>query len=234
VPSPLPPTVRGRGEVGRGASVPATFLTRLPRGRVRWAMIAAVREEDPSETDWLARCRAGDDAAWRRLYDHHFPLVFRLSIRMGASEREAADVAQEVFLRVWRGLGSFRGDSLFRTWLYRITLNEVSRVARDGAVRRAFGAVLALVSREEAPPARSPDRLMEQAEAFAELEAILARMKAKQRTVFVLFEVEELSLEQIAEVLDCPLETVRSRLRHARADFERLRRQRALARGETR
>jgi len=193
-------------------------------------MMAAVVEETPSESDWLARCRAGDAAAWRHLYDEHFPLVFRLSIRMGASEREAGDVAQEGFLRVWRGLRRFRGDSLFRTWLYRITLNEVSRVAREGAVRRAFGAVLALVAREEAPPTRSPDRLVEQAEAFAELESILARMKPKQRTVFVLFEVEELSLEQMAEVLDCPLETVRSRLRHARADFERLRRQQGLMR----
>lgn len=205
-------------------------MTPARAARVSWAMIAAVREVAPSEIDWLARCRAGDAAAWRRLYDEHFPLVFRLSIRMGASEREAADVAQEVFLRVWRGLGSFRGDALFRTWLYRITLNEVSRVAREGAVRRAFGAVLALVSREEAPAARAPDRLAEQAEAFAELEAILARMRPKQRAVFVLFEIEELPLEQIAQVLECPLETVRSRLRHARADFDRLRRQQGLAR----
>ena len=193
-------------------------------------MIAAVQEEAPSESDWLARCRAGDAAAWRRLYDQHFPLVFRLSIRMGASEREAADVSQEVFLRVWRGLGSFRGDSMFRTWLYRITLNEVARVAKEGAVRRAFGAVLALVIREEAPATRAPDRLVEQAEALAELEAILGRMKPKQRAVFVLFEIEELALEQIAEVLDCPLETVRSRLRHARADVERLRRQQGMVR----
>jgi RNA polymerase sigma-70 factor (ECF subfamily) len=193
-------------------------------------MIAAVREDAPSESDWLARCRAGDAAAWRRLYDQHFPLVFRLAIRMGASEREAADVAQEVFLRVWRALGSFRGDSLFRTWLYRITLNEVSRVAKEGAVRRAFGAVLALVAREEAPPSRGPDRLVEQAEAFAELEAILTRMRPKQRSVFVLFEIEELPLEQIAQVLEIPLETVRSRLRHARADFDRLHRQHGLVR----
>jgi RNA polymerase sigma-70 factor (ECF subfamily) len=193
-------------------------------------MMAAVRGEPLSESEWLARCRAGDTAAWRRLYDQHFPLVFRLAVRLGASEREAADVAQEVFLRVWRGLDGFRGDSQFRTWLYRITLNEVSRVARDGALRRAFGAVLALVAREEAPPSRAPDRLAEQAEAFAELQGILARMRPKQRAVFVLFEVEELSLEQIAQVLSCPLETVRSRLRHARADFERLRRQKALVR----
>jgi RNA polymerase sigma-70 factor, ECF subfamily len=208
---------------------------------VSWAMIAAVREQPPRKADepptgqdggeagWLARCRAGDAGAWRRLYDQHFPMVFRLAIRMGASEREAADVSQEVFLRVWRGLGSFRGDSQFRTWLYRITLNEVSRMAREGAVRRAFGALLAVVAREEAPAARGPDRLAEQAEAFAELQAILARMRPKQRSVFVLFEIEELPLEQIAQVLDIPLETVRSRLRHARADFERLRRQHELA-----
>jgi RNA polymerase sigma-70 factor (ECF subfamily) len=188
-------------------------------------MIAAVREEPLTESEWLARCRAGDAVAWRSLYDRHFPLVFRLAIRMGASEREAADICQEVFLRVWRGLGGFRGDAQFRTWLYRITLNEVSRVAREGSVRRAFTAVLALVTHEEAPPARAPDRLVEQAEAFAELQAILARMRPKQRTVFVLFEIEELALEEIAGVLACPLETVRSRLRHARADFERLRRQ---------
>jgi RNA polymerase sigma-70 factor (ECF subfamily) len=193
-------------------------------------MIAAVREEPLPEREQLARCRAGDGAAWRGLYDQHFPLVFRLSIRLGASEREAADIAQEVFLRVWRGLGGFRGDAQFRTWLYRITLNEVSRVAREGAVRRAFGTVLALISREEAPAARGPDRLVEQAESFAELQAILARMRPKQRDVFVLFEVEELALEEIAQVLACPLETVRSRLRHARAEFERLRRQEALVR----
>jgi RNA polymerase sigma-70 factor (ECF subfamily) len=201
-------------------------------------MIAAVREEPLPEREWLARCRAGDAAAWRRLYDEHFPMVFRLSIRLGASEREAADVSQEVFLRVWRGLGGFRGDAQFRTWLYRITLNEVSRVAREGAVRRAFGAMLAVVTREEAPAARAPDRLVEQAETLAELHAILARMKPKQRAVFVLFEIEELTLEQIAAVVDCPLETVRSRLRHARADFERLRRQPGVVRprlqGETR
>jgi RNA polymerase sigma-70 factor (ECF subfamily) len=201
-------------------------------------MIAAVREEPLTESEWLARCRAGDAAAWRTLYDRHFPLVFRLAIRMGASEREAADVAQDVFLRVWRGLGNFRGDAQFRTWLYRITLNEVSRVAREGSVRRAFSAVLAVVTRDEAPPARAPDRLVEQAQAFAELQAILGRMRPKQRTVFVLFEIEELALEEIAGVLDCPLETVRSRLRHARADFERLRRQpgatRARAQGEGR
>jgi RNA polymerase sigma-70 factor (ECF subfamily) len=193
-------------------------------------MIAAVRQEaaTTTEPDWLERCRAGDQAAWRRLYDEHFPMVFRLAVRLGANGREAADVAQEVFLRVWRGLRNFRGQAQLRTWLYRITLNEVARAGREASVRRAFGAVLNLVARVREPAAPAPDRLAEQAERFAQLQAILARMRPKQRQVFVLYEIEELALEEVAQVLDCPLETVRSRLRHARADFDRLTRQLAI------
>jgi RNA polymerase sigma-70 factor (ECF subfamily) len=195
-------------------------------------MIAAMRtrSHDPlpmGEAEWLARCRAGDAGAWRQLYDENFPLVFRLAIRMGASEREAADIGQEVFVRVWRGLGGFRGEASLRTWIYRITVNEVARAGREAGVRRAFGKLLALVGGEE-PSAPAADRLVEQAEAFAELQGLLARMKPKQRAVFVLFEIEELALTEIAEVLRCPLETVRSRLRLARADFDRLQRQKAV------
>jgi RNA polymerase sigma-70 factor (ECF subfamily) len=192
-------------------------------------MIAAVQQEAAPAADWLDRCRAGDAAAWRQLYDAHFPMVFRLAIRLGASEREAADVAQEVFVRVWRGLGSFRGEAQLRTWIYRIALNEAARATRAAAVRRTIGVLLPVFGREAAA-APGPDRLVENAEAFAELQALLARMRPKQRTVFVLFEIEELSLEEITQVLDCPLETVRSRLRHARAEFERLRRRDELVR----
>jgi RNA polymerase sigma-70 factor (ECF subfamily) len=188
-------------------------------------MMAAMQTEAPSADLWVERCRAGDPVAWRHLYDEHFPMVFRLAIRMGASEREAADISQEVFLRAWRGLQAFRGEAQFRTWLYRITFNETSRFAQKAGLRRKLGAVLQLFGAEPAPPAPSPERQVERSEAFAQLQLILARLKPKQRTVFVLFEIEELSLEQIAEVLVCPVETVRSRLRLARTDFDRLRRQ---------
>jgi RNA polymerase sigma-70 factor (ECF subfamily) len=91
-------------------------------------------------------------------------------------------------------------------------------------VRNTLGALL---GREDPPPGpRRPDDELARTEGKRELGRVLDGMKAKQRQVFVLFEIEELPLEQIAEILGCPLETVRSRLRHARADFERLRRQR--------
>jgi RNA polymerase sigma-70 factor (ECF subfamily) len=199
-------------------------------------MTVAVTEESlgppaPIRADagWLDRCRAGDRAAWRWLYDRHFAQVYRLALRLGAHQAEAADVSQEVFVRVYRGLASFRGEAAFSTWLYRITLNEVARLRRAGGVRRALASLLGREPDAPAPP--RPDHQAEQTEAFRALTAVLDRMKPKQRAVFALFELEELSLAEVAAVVGCGEETVKSRLRHARADFERLRRQRALAPG---
>ena len=191
--------------------------------------MAAMQTDAPSTDLWVERCRSGDPVAWRHLYDEHFPMVFRLAIRLGASEREAADISQEVFLRAWKGLHTFRGEAQFRTWLYRITFNETSRFAKKAGLRRKLSAVLQLFGAEPAPPAPGPDRQAERSEAFAHLQLILGRLKPKQRSVFVLYEIEELSLEEIADLLGCPLETVRSRLRLARADFDRLRRHPGLA-----
>lgn len=194
-------------------------------------MNVAVRE-DPADgglldADWISRCKAGDKLAWRRLYDQHAPAVFRLGRRMGLSEEKTADVCQEVFLRVYRNLGHFRGDSQFSTWVYRIAMNEVSRAHREGGLRRALSTLL---GREKMPieTDAGPERRAQSVQAAQMLEEILARMKPKKRAVFVLYELEELSTDEIANVLGCGSETVKSRLRHARAEFDRLAKQRLL------
>ena len=188
--------------------------------------VAATGQPVWSQAEWLQRCRTGDALAWRWLYAKQFPVVYRLAIRMGVSEREAADICQEVFLRVHRGLARFRGDAQLATWIYTIALREITRVRRAGALRRGFAAFLGRSGQEESVP--SPEQVCQQAEAVRELGAVLDRLKPKQRAVFVLFELEELSLEEIGVVVGAGLETVRSRLRHARVQFERLRRQRIL------
>jgi RNA polymerase sigma-70 factor (ECF subfamily) len=179
------------------------------------------------EGDLIGLCRAGDVAAWRALYEEHLQLVYRVARRLGVPEADCADLCQEVFLRVHRGLRSFRGEAQFSTWLYRIVIHEAARATRARAVRSTF---LALLGRQEIVRPVEPDPL-DRADVTRELERLLGRMKPKLRQVFVLFELEELSPEAIAEALGCPLETVRSRLRHARPEFERLRRQRLLALG---
>ena len=76
-------------------------------------MSPALSERLALEEDWIGLCRAGDMAVWRTLYDQHLPLVYRVARRMGVPERDLGDVCQEVFLRVYRGLGSFRGEAQF-------------------------------------------------------------------------------------------------------------------------
>jgi RNA polymerase sigma-70 factor (ECF subfamily) len=186
-----------------------------------------LREPAVFEADWIGRCRAGDMAAWRALYEQHVPLVHRVARRMGLPESDFHDLCQEVFLRVYRGLGRFRGEAQFSTWLYRIVLHEVARAGRARSVRAV---VLTLLGRPTPPPV--PDEQLARAEATQQLAHLLDRMKPKHRQVFVLYELEELSPERIADVLGCPVETVRSRLRHARSDFTRLRRQQRLLQGE--
>lgn len=189
----------------------------------------ALSEQAADADAWIGLARAGDLGAWRGIYDRYLPLVYRVAQRLGVADRDLGDVCQEVFLRVYRGLGSFRGEAQFHTWLYRITLNEAARHGRRGSVRRAWETLL---GREQGPPPpRRPDEVMERVEAGQVLGQVLAGMRPKQRQVFVLFELEERPLGEIAEILGCGLETVRSRLRHARAEFGRLRRQAALGEG---
>jgi RNA polymerase sigma-70 factor, ECF subfamily len=180
---------------------------------------------DPADEHWLRRCREGDLAAWRQLYDHQFERMYRLVQRLGVPERDAADVCQEVFLRVHRGLGRFRGDAQIGTWLFRIALNESRRWGRLRGLRQTL---LALYSREPQPAPRQPDEALARSEGWRELGALLVQLKPKLREVFVLFEIEELSVDEVSAVLDVGAETVKSRLKRARAEFERLRRQRAL------
>jgi len=188
-----------------------------------------VNERVAPDREWAGHSAPGDLAAWRALHDQHLPLVVRIARRMGVAESDLADLCQEVFLRVYRGLGGFRGEAQFSTWMYRITVNEAARLGRAHSLRRALATLL---GREVTPaPARAPDDELARAEAARVLNEILGRMKPKHRAVFMLFELEELSLEEIAAVVDCPLETVRSRLRHARAEFDRHRRQRAAVGG---
>jgi RNA polymerase sigma-70 factor (ECF subfamily) len=179
---------------------------------------------DRDDDDFIGRGRAGDVVAWRAIYARYFPLVCRVAQRMGVPDRDLGDVCQEVFLRVHRGLAAFRAEAQFSTWLYRIALNESARHGRGAGLRRTLGVLL---GREDtAPPPIRPDEELARGEASRDLAWIVGRMRPKQREVFVLFELEELSLRQIADVLDCELETVRARLRAARADFDRLLRQR--------
>ena len=167
---------------------------------------------------FLDRLRAGEAAAFEELVTMYQHRVFGVALRMLGSAAEAQDAAQEAFLRAHRGLAGFRGDAKLSTWLYAITsrlcLNRLASGERR-LVRRGEETLLRL-----ADEGRQPDAALERSELEAALHRAIAELPEERRIVVVLRDLEGLSYEEIAKVLDLELGTVRSRLHRARADLK--------------
>ena len=189
--------------------------------------VAAADQEVPLEEAYLLeRCRAGDPAAQRRFYDRYSRFILRTARRLGTPPEEIEDVAQEVFTIAFRKLPQFQGGQV-TTWLYRICSHRVQHHHSSRRVRQTLARVFGAGSPRSQPSTQ--ERVTEQREAERRVSAILARMSPKKREVLALFEFEGLSGEAIAERVGCPLDTVWTRLFHARREFARLARSQVLS-----
>ena len=175
---------------------------------------------DQSPPALVVRCKAGDEASWRALFDENVDFVSGVARSLGIPAAEVDDVCQEVFVVVWRRLDQFQGGKL-TTWLYRITANVVSGRHRKRRTRQRLGDVLVRLGIRPASVA-TPDVEYERTDARRQVDEVIALMSDKKRQVFSMFELEGLSSPEIAERLGCPQETVRTRLFHARREFTRL------------
>jgi RNA polymerase sigma-70 factor, ECF subfamily len=175
---------------------------------------------EPDEGELIRRCQAGDVAAFEPLVEKYRARVWRLAYQVLRDREEALDCAQEAFVRAFQSLSRFRGQSAFYTWLFRITLNVATDRHRSrGARARAFGAER--VSEEEwtrtaADPGTRPDDAALSAERRERIRRALDSLPVKARTIIMLSDIEGLSYREIAQVLDCPIGTVMSRLHNAR------------------
>jgi RNA polymerase sigma-70 factor, ECF subfamily len=151
--------------------------------------------------------------------------LFNAVLRVVDNAEDAADVVQEAFINAYQSLNSFKGDSEFFTWLYRIAFNAAI------SLKRKQKAVLSIDwGREEKVAAEPEDRseftrpgtALERSEEDAQLLAALDRLSAEHRVVLVLKDLEGQKYEQIAEILDVPIGTVRSRLHRARLELREL------------
>jgi RNA polymerase sigma-70 factor (ECF subfamily) len=174
------------------------------------------------DDELVDRCRLGDTNAWRTLYERYAPSVHRFISALGIPPEEREDAAQDVFMAVYRSLARFRGEAQLSTWIYRIAARHAVRMGRRRRVRE-FLSVLAL--REPAPP--GPPDPSERASHLHMLDRMLTRLNPKKRTVFVLFEIEGLKVDEIARVVGCPENTVWSRLHHARSEMLKMARRSA-------
>jgi len=179
--------------------------------------VASQQAEDDREL--VRRCRGGDERAFERLFLRHRGPVTGLVYRMLGPGPELEDLVQEVFIQVLRSLGSFRDEARFSTWLYRVALNVVLMH------RRASGRRPRLVDEGQAAPAvdaaPSAHDVLETRRRVEAFYALLGRLSDKKRSVYVLHELEGLSPARIAEIVQAPVLTVRTRLFYARRELGR-------------
>ncbi|MFI5273711.1 MAG: RNA polymerase sigma factor [Ktedonobacterales bacterium] len=175
----------------------------------------------PAEEALLVRqARAGDQAAFGVLVRLHQRQVYTLALRMLRNPEDATEATQEVFLAAWQGLSGFRGDARFATWLYRIAYNYCLKLAerqrRDASVRAELATESA---RTRTPEGALSARMASDAEAAMRetVRGEIANLPAKYRAVLVLRHLQELSYEEMAEVMRVPIGTVKTQLFRARA-----------------
>jgi RNA polymerase sigma-70 factor, ECF subfamily len=176
--------------------------------------------KDLDETALIERCRAGDVAAFEPLVEKYRQRVWRLAFQVLRDREEAWDCAQDAFVRAFQSLGSFRGQSAFYTWLFRIAMNVATdRLRSRGAQARAFGtqAIPAEEWERTAPdPEARPDQAAIGVERRERISQALDTLPPNARAIIMLSDVEGLSYREIATVLNCPIGTVMSRLHNAR------------------
>lgn len=178
----------------------------------------------------LSRARRGDMDAFEQLVTLYEKRVYTVALRSTGAPEDAADITQEVFLRAWRSIESFRGDSGFSTWLFRIAMNQCVDFARRKSARPQTQTLT--VGEEESvreltDPAPTPEQQLENSELGRELAAALDAVSEEHRQIVLLREVSGLSYTEIAETLEISEGTVKSRLARARLAL----RQVLLARG---
>jgi len=184
------------------------------------------------DSELVERCLSGDEAAWENLIKVHTRRVYAICYRFTGSEQEAQDLTQEVFLRVFRSLKSFRsGQGSFSVWLSRLSRNLLIDHYRRTKLERitdSIEAQLPMLEEKTAMSART-DGLVAGREASELLQAALQKLSPELRETVILRDLEELEYREIAQVLNVPEGTVKSRLNRGRAELARvLRRQKVL------
>ncbi|WP_439378482.1 RNA polymerase sigma factor [Amycolatopsis lexingtonensis] len=169
------------------------------------------------DADLATRAAAGDEAAFGALVRVHTPRMYRVALRITGSPAEAEDVVQESWLAAWRALGTFRHESAVSTWLYRVVTNSALALLRrrKPTISLDEPSCQSTVDTERLAVPGPEGRVVRAEEVDAVLRAI-GRLEVSQRVPLVLRELEGLSYEEVAEVLDVNVGALRSRLHRAR------------------
>jgi len=221
-------------EKGAELSGPEGRQVRGEEERSLDALSVAAREscgtKDAAEEALLERCRRGEREAFDTVVELYKDKIVTYLAYMVGDEEEARDLAQEVFVRAYLSIGEFRGNCSLQTWLYRIAHNlgvdhirrqrrSPGRVSLDSPLKLDRGEE---VERQWAGEICDPEEEAERGEVAEAVRRAVGMLSEKLRAVVVLHDLQQLSYEEVAKILGCPVGTVKSRLFHARMELRKL------------
>ncbi len=217
--------------VAISAASPGTVLRRPGMPGYGWAGLGGnakpARDGLDLDNTLVERCLSGDTAGWEELVRVHTRRVYGLCYRFTGSDAEAQDLTQEIFLRVFRSLKSYRlTEGSFVTWLSRLSRNllidNYRRTRQDRLTDPIEDQLPRLEEREHSAAPVRPDRALSGREASELLQAALAKLSPELRETVILRDLQELEYREVAQVLKVPEGTVKSRLNRGRAELARL------------
>jgi RNA polymerase sigma-70 factor, ECF subfamily len=184
---------------------------------------------EPDDVELVKRCQAGDSSAFNDLVARYRNKAFTMIYGMVQNEQDAWDLAQEGFLKAWKSIHRFKGNSSFYTWLYRImtnvTIDSLRRKGIHGEAEfddRIATAQVEPGSRTTPSSVPLPHKKLEQRETRQRIDQAISRLSPEHRAVIVMKEIEDLQYNEIADILSCSLGTVMSRLFYARKKLQSL------------
>lgn len=180
-----------------------------------------------TEQELVARAKKGDQSAFEQLVRDNEKRIYNLALRMAGNPEDALDLSQEAFLNAWKGLNSFKGDSAFSTWLYRLASNACLDFLRSKKRRQDTTASTLSLDDEETPPPPAddsvrPDTQLERKERRLALHRALDALPPHHRQILVMRELSGLSYQEISSILALDLGTVKSRLTRARLALKKI------------
>ncbi len=191
---------------------------------------ATPAQPDVSELELVKKCQAGDSGAFDELVTRYRTRVFGMIYNMVHNEQDAWDLAQDSFVKAWRSIQRFRGQSSFYTWIYRIVMNVTIDWIRKKQVKGSGTEFDDAIQLKEIDPASktvpTPDALpferMQRGEIRAQIDQAIAQLSPEHRAVILMKEMEDMQYHEIAEALGCSIGTVMSRLFYARKKLQNL------------
>ena len=217
-----------------------TGLTQSAAGNLGWTRLPWLASNEnerrgrslDADNQIVERCLSGEEAAWEDLVRVHTRRVYSICYRFTGADQEAQDLTQEVFLRVFKTLKTFRSaEGSFGTWLARVSRNlliDHYRRTRQERVTDSIEEQLPMLEEEGAAASARPDQAMAGREASEILQATLQKLSPDLREAVILRDLQELEYREIADVLRIPEGTVKSRINRGRAELARLLRKQKL------